>query len=42
MKNIWIIANWKSNKTIAEALDWVSKVGPNIPKKEDLSVGSQV
>ncbi len=33
-KNIWIIANWKSNKTISEALDWISKVGPNIPKKD--------
>ena len=32
VKNIWIIANFKSNKTIAEALDWVSKVGPQIPK----------
>lgn len=31
-KNIWIIANWKSNKTIAEALDWVAKVGPQIPQ----------
>lgn len=38
VKNIWIIANWKSNKTIAEALDWVSKVGPKIPKKENLKV----
>lgn len=38
MKNIWIIANWKSNKTIAEALDWVSKVGPQIPKKDNLKV----
>lgn len=37
-KNIWIIANWKSNKTIAEALDWVSQVGPEIPKREDLKV----
>ncbi len=37
-KNIWIIANWKSNKTIAEALDWVSKVGPSIPKKDNLKV----
>ena len=37
-KNIWIIANWKSNKTIAEALDWISKVGPAIPKKENLKV----
>lgn len=38
MKNIWIIANWKSNKTIAEALDWVSKVGPQIPKRDNLKV----
>lgn len=38
MKNIWVIANWKSNKTIAEALDWVSKVGPNIPRDENLKV----
>ncbi|TSC87553.1 MAG: Triosephosphate isomerase [Microgenomates group bacterium Gr01-1014_7] len=38
MKNIWIIANWKSNKTIAEALDWVSKVGPAIPKRDGLKV----
>lgn len=37
-KNIWIIANWKSNKTIAEALDWVSQVGPQIPKRENLKV----
>ncbi len=37
-KNLWIIANWKSNKTIAEALDWVSKVGPQIPKRDDLKV----
>ena len=38
VKNIWIIANWKSNKTIAEALDWVSKVGPKVPKRDDLKV----
>ncbi len=37
-KNIWIIANWKSNKTIAEALDWVSQVGPKLPKRENLKV----
>lgn len=37
-KNIWIIANWKSNKTIAEALDWVSKVGPQIPQDTFLKV----
>lgn len=34
----WIIANWKSNKTIAEALDWVSEVGPKIPKQDNLKV----
>lgn len=34
MKNIWIIANWKSNKTIADALDWISQVGPNLPKRD--------
>lgn len=38
MKNIWIIANWKSNKTIAEALDWVSKVGPQVPQKDNLKI----
>lgn len=38
MKNIWIIANWKSNKTISEALDWVSKVGPQIPRDDNLKV----
>lgn len=31
-KNLWIIANWKSNKTIQEALEWVAKVGPQIPQ----------
>ncbi len=35
---MWIIANWKSNKTIAEALDWVAQVGPEIPKDEKLKV----
>lgn len=38
VKNIWIVANWKSNKTIQEALDWISKVGPQIPKSENLKV----
>lgn len=35
---MWIIANWKSNKTIAEALDWISQVGPNISKAEELKI----
>jgi len=38
MKNIWVIANWKSNKNIAEALDWVSKVGSQIPRKDNLKI----
>lgn len=42
MKNIWIIANWKSNKTIAEALEWVSKVGPQIPKDNPPAGGLKV
>lgn len=37
-KNIWIIANWKSNKTISEALEWVSQVGSKIPKQDNLKV----
>lgn len=38
MKNLWIIANWKSNKTIQEALDWVAKVGPQVPQKDNLKI----
>lgn len=37
-KNIWIIVNWKSNKTIEEAIEWISSVGPQIPKRKDLKV----
>lgn len=37
-KNIWVIANWKSNKTIAEALDWIAQVGPQIPRHDKLKV----
>ena len=37
-KNLWIIANWKSNKNIAEALEWVSIVGPKLSKNENLKV----
>lgn len=37
-KKIWIIGNWKSNKNIAEALDWVSYVGPKIPKIDYLKI----
>ncbi len=37
-KNIWIIANWKSNETIAEALDWISIVGPKIERRPNLKI----
>lgn len=37
-KTLWVIANWKSNKNIAEALDWIAKVGPQIPKDGQLKV----
>ncbi len=37
-KNIWIIANWKSNKTVAEALEWLAQVGPQLPRDENLKV----
>lgn len=35
---MWIIANWKSNKNIAEALDWIAQVGLAIPANEQLKV----
>lgn len=35
---MWVIANWKSNKTISEALEWVSRIGPQIPQNDKLKV----
>lgn len=35
---IWIIANWKSNKTIAEALSWLDVVGPKLVRQNDLKI----
>lgn len=37
-KNIWVIANWKANKTIAEALEWIDIVGPKLPETENLKI----
>lgn len=34
----WIIANWKSNKTISEALTWIDEVGPKLPRRDSLKV----
>lgn len=38
MKNLWVIANWKSNKTISEALQWIDYVGPKLEKRANLKV----
>lgn len=37
-KELWIVANWKSNKTIIEALEWVSIVGPNLQIRENIKI----
>lgn len=37
-KTIWVIANWKSNKTIEESLNWLAEVGPKLPRKGYLKV----
>lgn len=38
MAGIWIIANWKSNKSIAEALEWIDIIGPKLPETENLKI----
>lgn len=38
MKNLWVIANWKSNKTIAEALEWISSVGSKLERRPNLKM----
>ncbi len=37
-KTLWIIANWKSNKTLGEAISWIEEVGPNLEKRENIKV----
>ena len=37
-KNLWIIANWKSNKNLAEAIAWIDEVGPQLEKRENIKV----
>lgn len=37
-KSIWVVANWKSNKNIREALEWVSVVGPGLPRSDRLKI----
>lgn len=38
MKNIWIIANWKSNKGIKEAVEWIDFVGPKIGQRPNIKI----
>lgn len=38
MKRLWIIANWKSNKTLEDALQWLDHVGPQLPQNDQLKV----
>lgn len=35
---VWIIANWKSNKTIKEAIEWIEVVGPQVSRRDTLKV----
>jgi triosephosphate isomerase len=37
-KKYWIVANWKSNMTIAKALEWVSMVGPQLQTRDNVQV----
>lgn len=38
MKKLWIAANWKSNKTIDESLEWLDIVGPGLVKNENIEI----
>lgn len=38
LRQLWIIANWKSNETIAQALEWISFVGPKLEKRANIKV----
>lgn len=37
-KTFWIIANWKSNKNIDEALGWVKKVGSSVERSARIKI----
>jgi triosephosphate isomerase (TIM) len=38
MKNLWIIANWKSNKNEQETLEWLNVAGPQLPRTPHIKV----
>ena len=33
----WVIGNWKSHKSIQEAVEWVEAIGPSLEKGSALS-----
>lgn len=37
-KDLWVVANFKSNFNLAQALDWVSQVGSKLERKPNLKV----
>lgn len=39
MKKLWIIANFKSNLSLQETLEWIEKVGPQMERHENMVVG---
>lgn len=38
MKQTWVIANWKSHKTISESLSWLDLVGPRLEQNPNTKV----
>ncbi len=34
----WVIGNWKSHKTIQEAIEWVEEIGPHLEKHPGIEV----
>ncbi len=39
MKKLWIIANFKSNLSLQETVEWVENVGPKLERRDDIVVG---
>jgi triosephosphate isomerase len=39
MKKLWIIANFKSNLSLAQTIEWIETVGPKLERNENIVVG---
>ncbi len=39
MKKLWIIANFKSNLSLQQSLEWIEVVGPQLERNENVVVG---